>query len=316
MLILEYVDKLLKGDKRTCARLISIVENDEEEAKNIIKNIYKYTGNAHVIGITGPPGGGKSTLTDKLAKELRNRGKTVGIVAIDPTSPFTGGAILGDRIRMQDLATDPGVFIRSMGTRGHLGGLSKATQSAVKILDVYGADYIIIETVGVGQSEIDIVKNADTVVMVMVPGLGDDIQAIKAGIMEIGDIFAINKSDLDGASRTAAEVKAMLDMGPRKDRRPPILQVVANLNKGIDQLLDEIISHMEYLESTGEIKKRREDNIRMEIIKLVEAEILRMVLQESRTNQTLEKITTDVADRKIDPFSACESIIKLFSNNI
>lgn len=316
MLILEYIDKLLKGDKRTCARLISIVENNEEEAKNIIKNIYKYTGKAHVIGITGPPGGGKSTLTDKLAKELRNRGKTVGIIAIDPTSPFTGGAILGDRIRMQDLATDSGVFIRSMGTRGYLGGLSKATQSAVKILDVYGADYIIIETVGVGQSEIDIVKNADTVVMVMVPGLGDDIQAIKAGVMEIGDIFAINKSDLDGAARTAAEVKAMLDMGSQKDRRPPIIQVVASLNKDIDVLLDEIMDHMEFLKSSGELKKRREDNARMEIIKLIETEIMRIVLQKSQTNQVLEKAISEVVDRKTDPFSASESIMKLFSNNI
>lgn len=316
MLKLEYVDKLLNGNKRTCARLISIVENKEEEAKNIIKNIYKYTGKAHVIGITGPPGGGKSTLTDKLAKELRKRGKTVGIVATDPTSPFTGGAILGDRIRMQDLATDSGVFIRSMGTRGYLGGLSKATQSAVKILDVYGADYIIIETVGVGQSEIDIVKTADTVVMVMVPGLGDDIQAIKAGVMEIGDIFAINKSDLDGAGRTAAEVKAMLDMSPQKDRRPPILQVVASLNKGIDELLDEIINHMEYLKSSEKLRERRENNIRMEIIKLIETEIMRIVLQKTQTDHVLEKITTEVADRKIDPFSACESIMNLFSKDI
>lgn len=313
---MEYVDKLLNGDKRACARLISIVENDEEEAKNIIKKIYKYTGKAHVIGITGPPGGGKSTLTDKLAKELRNRGKTVGIVAIDPTSPFTGGSILGDRIRMQDMATDSGVFIRSMGTRGYLGGLSKATQSAVKILDVYGADYIIIETVGVGQSEIDIVKTADTIVMVMVPGLGDDIQAIKAGVMEIGDIFAINKSDLDGANRTAAEVKAMLDMGPKKDRRPPIVPVIASLNKGTSELLDEIISHMEYLKSSGELIKRREDNTRMEIIKLIETEIKRIVLQKSQADQVLEKVTTEVVNRQMDPFSACESIIKLFSSDI
>lgn len=311
MLRLEYVEKLLNGDKRTCARLISIVENNEEEAKNIIKNIYKYTGKAHIVGITGPPGGGKSTMTDKLAKELRKRGKTVGIIAIDPTSPFTGGAILGDRIRMQDLATDPGVFIRSMGTRGYLGGLSKATQNAIKILDVYGVDYLIIETVGVGQSEIDIVKTADTVVMVMVPGLGDDIQAIKAGVMEIGDIFAINKSDLDGAARTQAEVKAMLDMSPQKDRKPPIVPVVSSLNKGIDKLLDEIIDHMDYLKASGALKTRRENNIQMEIIKLIESEITKRVLQKSQKEHILEKVTTEVAERKIDPFTASESIINL-----
>ncbi|WP_342026578.1 methylmalonyl Co-A mutase-associated GTPase MeaB [Proteiniborus ethanoligenes] len=311
MLILEYVEKLLNGDKRTCARLISMVENNEEEAKNIIKDIYRYTGKAHIVGITGPPGGGKSTMTDKLAKELRKRGKTVGIIAIDPTSPFTGGAILGDRIRMQDLATDPGVFIRSMGTRGHLGGLSKATQNALKILDVYGVDYIIIETVGVGQSEIDIVKTADTVVMVMVPGLGDDIQAIKAGVMEIGDIFAINKSDLDGAARTQAELKAMLDMSPQKSRRPPIVPVVSSLNKGIDTLLDEIINHMEYLKSSGELKTRRENNVQMEIIKLMEAEIMKMVLQKSQKEHILEKTIKEVAERKTDPFTASESILNL-----
>ena len=192
---------LLKGEKRACARLMTMIENNEKEAIDIIKNLYKHTGRAYVIGVTGPPGSGKSTITDRLTKELRKKNKKVGIIAIDPTSPFTGGSILGDRIRMKDLSLDKGVFIRSMGTRGSLGGMSKATWGAIKVLDIYGADYIFIETVGVGQSEIDIVKIAHTVLMVMVPNLGDDIQAIKAGIMEIADVFAINKADLGGRTR-------------------------------------------------------------------------------------------------------------------
>lgn len=313
---LELTRRLLNGDKRACARLISIVENDEIQSAKTIKEIYKYTGKAHVIGITGPPGGGKSTLTDKLAKELRKRDKKVAIIAVDPTSPFTGGAILGDRIRMQDLATDPGVFIRSMGTRGYLGGLSKATQSAIKILDVYGADYIFVETVGVGQSEVDIVKTADTVVMVMVPGLGDDIQAIKAGVMEIGDIFAINKSDLDGAGRTAAEVKAMLDLSQNKEYRPPVVQVIASKNKDVDILLDEILKHMEDMESAGKLQERREKNARMEIIKLVEIEIMRMILNKADAGDTLDAISKDVALRNVDPYSACEQLINLINKNI
>ncbi|WP_069650619.1 methylmalonyl Co-A mutase-associated GTPase MeaB [Caloranaerobacter ferrireducens] len=308
---MELEKRLLEGDKRACARLISMFEMGSSEAVNLIKKLYKHTGKAHVIGITGPPGGGKSTLTDKLVKELRKRGKKVGIIAVDPTSPFTGGAILGDRIRMQDLATDPGVFIRSMGTRGSLGGLSKATYGAIKILDIFGVDYIFVETVGVGQSEVDIVKIADTVVMIMVPGLGDDIQAIKAGVMEIGDIFAVNKSDLDGADKTALEIEMMLEFGENRGWKPPVLKVSASNNTGIDELLAKIIEHREYMINSGEFDKRRLANARLEVLKLVEEKLMDIVLKKTSNGHYLDKLSEKIAKREIDPYTARDKIITM-----
>ena len=302
---------LLKGKKRACARLISMLENNEKEAMDIIKRLYRYTGNAYVIGITGPPGSGKSTLTDRLTKKLRNMGKKIGIIAIDPTSPFTGGSILGDRIRMNDLSLDKDVFIRSMGTRGTLGGMSRATWGAIKALDIYGVDYIFVETVGVGQSEVDIVKVADTVLMVMVPNLGDDIQAIKAGVMEIADVFAINKSDLGGADRTQLEIEMNLDLNEESHYRPSIVQVSASKNENIDRLIQNVLEHRGYLEETGEIIDRRKRNAKLEITKLVEEQLMDLIMSRALEKDLLENLSKKVVTRDLDPYSAKERILEL-----
>lgn len=269
-----------------------------------MKAIYPKTGRARILGITGAPGAGKSTLTDKLVKQYVKAGKKVGIVAVDPTSPFSGGAILGDRIRMNDLATNENVFIRSMGTRGSLGGLSKKSSDVVKLMDAFGMDLIIIETVGVGQSEVDIVKNADSTLVVLVPGLGDDIQAIKAGILEIGDVFAINKADRDGCDKLNVEIEMMLDLDSRKLAwRPPIKRTIASQDVGVEELVESLDDHFEYLEDSGELQKRRAERTRDEIIAMINEQIGRYIADKIVSSDSFAEQVEAVNRRENDPYS-------------
>jgi LAO/AO transport system kinase len=261
----ELVPRLLQRQPRALGRAISYIEDGGEGQRELIRRIYGETGKARVIGITGPPGAGKSTLVDRFARLCRARGETVGILAVDPTSPYTGGAILGDRIRMQTLATDPGVFIRSMATRGAMGGVARATRDAVDLLDAAGFDWVLVETVGVGQDEVDVVRTVDSVVMVTVPGLGDDIQAIKAGILEIADVFVINKADREGVERTARDLEMMLSLGEHGAWIPPILKTVAARDEGIDRVLAEVERHRGHLTESGEMERRRVSHLRLRV---------------------------------------------------
>lgn len=267
--------------------------------------LYPKTGRAHVLGVTGPPGSGKSTLVDRLIESLRKAGKTVGVVAVDPTSPFTGGALLGDRLRMNARQTDPDVFIRSMATRGHLGGISRATADAARILDAAGKDVVIVETVGVGQAEVDVVRLADTVLVVSVPGLGDEIQNIKAGLMEIGDVFVVNKADREGAERTVAELQAWLEHGETEHWAPPVLKTVAATGAGIAELLDAAARHREHLAKTDALARKRRDQARHEVLDVLRD---RAVVAATRDGKRFEDVVARVAARTLDPYGAGDAL--------
>lgn len=308
----EMLEKLFKGDPRTVARAITAVESGSSRAGEIMRAVFPRTGNATVVGITGAPGAGKSSLVDKLAMYYKELGERVGIVCIDPSSPFSGGAILGDRIRMSTLGLDKNIFIRSMATRGNLGGLSRSTVDAVAILDAAGYDKVIVETVGVGQDEVEIVKTADVSIVVLVPGMGDDIQAIKAGIMEIGDVFVINKSDREGVLRTQKELEALLSLAHRPDMwHPPIIKTVATENKGLGDLaaaIDTYIGHSDS-EQGNAISDRRTSIARWRLLELLRERLLTDLLEKNGANASLDRLAADVAAKRVDPYSAVDKMI-------
>ena len=306
----DFLEKLFNGDARSVARAITKAENGAADASDLMKAVFPRTGNALVIGITGAPGAGKSSLVDKLAFYYKEKSERIGIVCVDPSSPFSGGAILGDRIRMSALGVDKNIFIRSMATRGNLGGLSRKTVDAVAILDAAGFDKIIVETVGVGQDEVEIVKTADVSVVVLVPGMGDDIQAIKAGIMEIGDVFVINKADREGVLRTEKELEALLSLAMRPDFwHPPIVKTIATESKGIEDLSKAIESYYEFQKS-GKNLERRKAIARWRLLELLQEKLLSDVLSRNGTNEKLDRLAQEIAEKRNNPYSAVEEILR------
>lgn len=306
----EIAANVLKEDPRAIARLITFTENGDIEAAKAMKDIHRFTGNAHVIGVTGVMGGGKSTLICEIAREFRKKGKKVGIIAIDPTSPFSGGALLGDRVRMMELAMDKGVFIRSMGTRGMLGGLASAVYDVVEILDASGKDIILIETVGVGQAEVDIIKIADTTLVVLVPGLGDSVQTIKAGLMEIADIFIINKADRPGVNQTVAEVESLVDIEcSNEDRRTPVLKTIAKEVNGIKELVQEIETHKKYLKNCKKFDIKRKKRYEAELVEIIRKRLMNFIFDESKFKDKVELLIDQIYKKEIDPYSAADKIL-------
>src|SRR5437763_3853103 len=303
------VERALEGDRRSIAKVISLVERGGERARVAIQMLHPRTGNAWTIGITGAPGSGKSTLTDQLVGRLRAGGTDVGVLAVDPSSPFSGGAILGDRVRMQSHTSDPGVFIRSMATHGHLGGLSLATPQAVRVLDAVGKAWIVIETVGVGQVEVEIAGHADTTVVVVNPGWGDAVQTAKAGLMEIADVFVVNKADRPGAAETASDLAGMLELSSRRTWQPPIVRTVATTGEGVDELFEAIVAHRSHLEATGEADARRRARLPEERRALVAAEMLDRASTLS-SGPRFETIVDEVTRRVRDPYAAAEELLQ------
>ena len=305
----EIVQGVLNGDRRSIARAITIIENNTAETQKLIASIYPHTGKAHIIGITGPGGSGKSTLIEKIIRKYRQRGKTVGVIAVDPTSPFTGGAFLGDRIRMQELSTDQGVFIRSMATRNYMGGIAKATKDAVKVLDAAGKDIVIVETVGAGQSEVEIIKVAQTIVVICAPGLGDEIQAIKAGMMEIADIFVVNKADRENADKALMDIQAMLQLNNKeKAWKTPILKTAALTGKGVLQLVEKIEEHKHFLEKELERKRSRE-KAEAELTEAIKEKVAASIIENLKREGKFEEFLQKILEKEMDPASAAETIL-------
>ena len=304
------VERVRAGDVRALARVISAVEDRTPESIDLLKALFPHSGRARVIGLTGAPGSGKSTLVDQLAREYRKQQRTVGIIAVDPTSPYTGGAILGDRIRMQAHFNDQGIYIRSMATRGSLGGLASTTADVATVLDAAGKDLILVETVGVGQDEVNIVRLADITVVLLVPGMGDDVQTIKAGIMEIADIFVINKSDREGAERVEREVRAMQSLAMRADNwTPPIVKTVASEGIGVSELIEAIAGYEQFLEREGLLASKKIENWRERLVEMLRESLLQRALREQMGDGAVGRYAAEVAEHRRDPYTLVQEIV-------
>lgn len=308
---MSLAEKVLSGDIRASARLMRLLDDEMEEGREELRKLYPYTGRAYIIGITGPPGAGKSTLVDQLISAFRKENKKIGVIAVDPSSPFTGGAILGDRIRMQRHSSDPEVFIRSLASRGHLGGLTASTEEISLVMDAMGKDIIILETVGVGQDEVEVVDLAHTSILVTVPGLGDDVQAIKAGVMEIGNIFVVNKADREGADRTVREIIAMLDMINWDGRfRPPVLKVQAHSGEGISELVEKIYMHKKFLEEHGLFERFFGKRAKKMFEKVLMNKLESILMDRIRTDKNWPEWEEELEKRKVDPYTLAFKILE------